>query len=248
MKNLRSLIVITALFFVSINMYAQNIEQRVFGNDDGFFVIINNKAQFYEYAWESDSYDHNSKCDFTLPNGYKSVYGFKDFLAVIINNKVQMYEFNGTSWVTFPRLPELPLPNGYGKVFSGQEKGAVCVIVNNKVQIYSYNGRIWGTLAAADFTLPNAYKHIFGGADSFGVVVGNKAQFYEFKGGKWAADSRLDLTLPNGYRYVFGSKDAFMKWNKAYVVFDDRVQIYTFDNYDNKWETDSDWVFVIPKK
>ena len=237
-----------AMMSSGVVVHAQTTEPRVFGNNDGFFVITNNKAQFYEYEWESESYNYDSKYDFALPNGYKNVYGFKDFLAFIVNNKLQMYEFNGASWVVFSGVPEFALPDGYERVFSGREKGVICVIVNNKIQIYGNNGRIWGTRPAIDFTLPSGYKNVFGGGDSFGLAVGNKAQFYEFTSAKgWTADSRYDLSLPNGYRYVFGSKDSFMRWSKVFVVFDDSVQVYSFDRDNNKWETDSDWVFKLPK-
>ena len=245
MKIFRSYILIIALFFVSINSYAQNTEQRVFGCSQGFFVVINNKAQFYEYKGNTWVYD--SKKDFTLPNGYKSVYGYEDAICVIVNDKAQLYEFVGNSWVVDSILHEFTLPSGYGSVFGSKRNiGGICVIIDNKVQFYSF-WNTWRTNSNSDFILPSGYRSVFGGVDGIGVAVGDKAQFFEFQGASgWAVDSRYDLTLPNGYKSVFGYKGAQI-WESVFVVIDDKVQLYVFDRNNNKWDTYSDWVFVIPK-
>jgi len=241
-------ILTVALMRFSGGVHAQTTEQRVFGNTYGLFVVINNKAQFYEF--NGDSFAHNSSMDFTLPEGYKSVYGYYDAICVIINDKVRYYKHNGAKWVVDTVLPEFALPAGYGSVFGSRRNiGAVCVVVNNKVQLYGFSGKIWRTDPVSDFTLPGGYRTVFGGSDGLGVAVGNKAQFYEFTGASgWVADSRYDLALPDGYITVFGSKNDFNKWESVFVVMNDRVQFYAFDMNKNSWATDSNWFFMIPKK
>jgi len=238
-----------ALMGFGVVVHAQTAEPRVFGDEEGIFVVVNQKAHFYEIDWDKDSWVANPGNDFTLPTGYRSVYGYHDVICVVINNKIQRYKFNGASWAVDAQFPEFTLPDGYGSVFGSKRSiGGICVIVNNKIQIYGYNGRIWGTDPITDFTLPNDYKSVFGGSDGIGVAVGNKAQFYEFKSATgWTADSRYDLTLPDGYVSVFGTKNPFNRWESVFVVMNDRVLYYSFDRDNNKWEKDSDWVFMLPK-
>jgi hypothetical protein len=250
MKKLRSFIfIIIALYFVFFNGNAQNNEQTVFGCSDGIFVVVNDKAQFYEF--DGDSWVANSSYDFALPNGYQSVYGYNNVICVIINNKVRLYEFNGVSWAIDSVLPDFALPNGYGSVFGSKRNiGAVCVVVNNKVQLYGFGGTSvgWRTDSGADFTLPSGHQSLFGGSDGIGVAVGDKARIYEFKGSSgWVADSRYDLALPNGYRNVFGAQGDW-GWREIGVVVDNKVQFYAFDEDNNSWATDSDWDFILPDR
>ena len=241
-------ILTVALMSFSGSVHAQTTEQKVFGNTYGLFVVINNKARFYEF--DGDSFAHNSRMDFTLPVGYKSVYGYADAICVIVNDKVRYYKHNGAKWVIDSVLPEFALPAGYGSVFGSKRNiGAVCVVVNNKVQLYGFSGKIWRTDPVSDFTLPDGYRAVFGGSDGIGVAAGNKAQFYAFTGASgWVADSRYDLVLPDGYVTVFGCKNDFNKWESVFVVMNDSVQFYAFDTDTNSWATDSDWVFRLPEK
>jgi len=254
MKSIKLVLVTFALALLCSAAYGQvgitANEKRVFGSEAGIFVVVNNKAQFYEF--DGDSWIRNSSNDFTLPNGYRSVYGYEDKICVIINNKVQFYVFNGTSWVVDTVIPEsFTLPNGYGSVFGSKRNiGAICVVINNKVQLYGYTGKAkgWDTDSRGDFTLPDGYRSLFGGSDGIGVAVGNKVQIYEFKGAPgWVADARYDLTLPEGYISVFGTKGDW-GWSEICVVMNDKVKTYAFDKDNNSWVTDSNWDFMLPNR
>ena len=253
-KTLRKLFIIAALLTgfctIAFAQQAQNTEQRVFGNMEGIFIVVNNKAQFYGLDWDSDSWVHDSSKDFTLPNGYRSVYGYYNVICVIINNKVQRYRFNGNSWAIDSSFREFTLPNGYGSVFGSERNiGGICVVVNNKVQFYGFDGRTWDTDSSGDFTLPSGYRSVFGGFDGIGIAVGNKAQFYGFRGASgWVHDSRYDLTLPDGYRSVFGAPNDLRSWNVVFVVMNDRVLYYYFDKDKNLWTAHSDWDIILPRR
>jgi hypothetical protein len=249
MNLLKTVSVSIALALICSVAQGQNIEQSVFGSAYGVFVVVNNKAQLYEF--DGESWVANSHYDFTLPSGYRSVYGYNDVLCVNVNNKVQLYKFNGSSWVVDAVFSEFALPDGYGSVFgSKRNTGAICVVVNNKVQLYGFGGTSvgWRTDSDADFSLTGGYQSVFGGSDGIGVSAGNKARFYEFKGGTWVADSRYDFTLPNGYGSVFGCKNDFNKWSEIFVVMNNNVHLYYFDDDNNSWVTNSDWDFVLPDK
>jgi len=101
------------------------------------------------------------------------------------------------------------------------------------------------------FTLVSVlvYGQESGGVHAQTTELNDKVRYYKHNGASgWVADSRYDLALPDGYINVFGCKNVFNKWESVFVVMNDRVQFYAFDTDKNSWATDSDWVFMLPKK